>query len=93
MESSPFTSRPSTPARPGTSQSFHTGSSSPTNTLSESSGVNLQPSASTSRSIFRGAASGMATPTGGVRIRADPTLVTCFDSADKELYDLWASKP
>ncbi|KAL5527226.1 hypothetical protein ACEPAG_6017 [Sanghuangporus baumii] len=26
-------------------------------------------------------------------IRADPTLVSCFDPADKELYDLWAPKP
>ncbi|GJE84224.1 hypothetical protein PsYK624_003000 [Phanerochaete sordida] len=25
-------------------------------------------------------------------IRADPALVTCFDPADKELYDLWAPK-
>jgi hypothetical protein len=23
-------------------------------------------------------------------IRADPTMTTCFDPADKELYDLWA---
>ncbi|KAH9844289.1 uncharacterized protein C8Q71DRAFT_852787 [Rhodofomes roseus] len=27
-----------------------------------------------------------------ITIRADPTLVTCFDTADKELYDLWAPK-
>ena len=25
-------------------------------------------------------------------IRSDPALVTCFDPADKELYDLWAPK-
>ncbi|KAI0053562.1 hypothetical protein FA95DRAFT_1600710 [Auriscalpium vulgare] len=25
-------------------------------------------------------------------IRADPALVSCFDPADKELYDLWVSK-
>ncbi|KZV63856.1 hypothetical protein PENSPDRAFT_691295 [Peniophora sp. CONT] len=25
-------------------------------------------------------------------IRSDPGLVTCFDSADKELYDLWAPR-
>ncbi|KAI6162996.1 hypothetical protein EDD17DRAFT_1570628 [Pisolithus thermaeus] len=25
-------------------------------------------------------------------IRADPTLVTLFDPADKQLYDLWAPK-
>ncbi|KAL5508414.1 hypothetical protein ACEPAH_6033 [Sanghuangporus vaninii] len=26
-------------------------------------------------------------------IRADPTLASCFDPSDKELYDLWAPKP
>jgi len=26
-------------------------------------------------------------------IRSDIALVTCFDPADKELYDLWASQP
>lgn len=31
-------------------------------------------------------------PSRGIRIRADPALVTCFDSNDKELYDLWAPK-
>ncbi|KAH9965935.1 hypothetical protein BC827DRAFT_1265018 [Russula dissimulans] len=25
-------------------------------------------------------------------IRVDPSIATCFDPADKELYDLWASK-
>ncbi|KAL5488210.1 hypothetical protein ACEPAI_6318 [Sanghuangporus weigelae] len=25
-------------------------------------------------------------------IRADPTLVSCFDPSDKKLYDLWAPK-
>ena len=28
----------------------------------------------------------------GIKIRADPALVTCFDPSDKELYDLWAPK-
>ena len=31
-------------------------------------------------------------PRGKVTIRADPAIVTCFDPADKELYDLWAPK-
>ncbi|KAL5530566.1 hypothetical protein ACEPAF_6824 [Sanghuangporus sanghuang] len=26
-------------------------------------------------------------------IRTDPTLATCFDPSDKELYELWAPKP
>ncbi|THH08653.1 hypothetical protein EW145_g2563 [Phellinidium pouzarii] len=38
------------------------------------------------------AATAFGTPTKRVIIRADPTLVTCFDPADKELYDLWAPK-
>ena len=25
-----------------------------------------------------------------VALKADPALLTCFDPADKELYDLWA---
>ncbi|KAI0092848.1 hypothetical protein BDY19DRAFT_926687 [Irpex rosettiformis] len=25
-------------------------------------------------------------------IRSDPSIITCFDPADKELYDLWAPK-
>ncbi|PAV20827.1 hypothetical protein PNOK_0345400 [Pyrrhoderma noxium] len=32
------------------------------------------------------------TPNKRLVIRADPTLVTCFDPSDKELYDLWAPK-
>ncbi|PPR07049.1 hypothetical protein CVT26_005250 [Gymnopilus dilepis] len=27
-----------------------------------------------------------------ILIRSDPTMLTCFDPADKELYDLWAPK-
>ena len=26
------------------------------------------------------------------KIRSDPSLLTCFDPADKELYDLWVPK-
>ncbi|KAH8113277.1 hypothetical protein DFH11DRAFT_330429 [Phellopilus nigrolimitatus] len=36
--------------------------------------------------------SAYGTPKKRVIIRVDPTLVTCFDPADKELYDLWAPK-
>ena len=31
-------------------------------------------------------------PRGKVTIRTDPAIVTCFDPADRELYDLWAPK-
>ena len=33
--------------------------------------------------------SGLSRP---IVIRSDPTMTTCFDPADKELYDLWAPK-
>ncbi|KAI0938090.1 hypothetical protein AcV7_003378 [Taiwanofungus camphoratus] len=50
-----------------------------------------------SRSVFRATlpmttSSSFGTPGHKVTIRADPSLVTCFDPIDKELYDLWAPK-
>ena len=36
--------------------------------------------------------SGLATHTHKVSIRVDHSIATCFDPADKELYDLWAPK-
>lgn len=33
----------------------------------------------------------LATPTKKT-IRVDPSLLSCFDPSDKELYDLWAPK-
>ena len=36
--------------------------------------------------------SSTAPPPRQLVIRADPALATCFDPADKELYDLWAPK-
>ncbi|KAJ3789110.1 hypothetical protein GGU11DRAFT_764347 [Lentinula aff. detonsa] len=79
------------------------GHSSPTSTLSGS-----PPSASTilstslrslsheaSRTSLRGTFPSSNTSLIGTRkpaIRADPSMLTCFDPADKELYDLWAPK-
>ncbi|TFK23254.1 hypothetical protein FA15DRAFT_705614 [Coprinopsis marcescibilis] len=61
---------------------------SPSSTFTASSSVRLDPARSY-RNIF-------ATPTGArtrqFDIRADASLMTCFDPADKELYDLWAPK-
>ncbi|GBE79723.1 hypothetical protein BKA93DRAFT_758452 [Sparassis latifolia] len=34
----------------------------------------------------------LAGPTRKITIRADPSLVTCFDPSDKQVYDLWAPK-
>ncbi|KAN0132686.1 hypothetical protein V8E53_009702 [Lactarius tabidus] len=36
--------------------------------------------------------SGLAAHTHKVSIRVDHSIATCFDPADKELYDLWAPK-
>ncbi|CAL1700727.1 unnamed protein product [Somion occarium] len=42
--------------------------------------------------LHSGSTFNLDTPARRIMIRADPTLVTCFDPADKELYDLWAPK-
>ncbi|ETW83964.1 hypothetical protein HETIRDRAFT_146686 [Heterobasidion irregulare TC 32-1] len=34
----------------------------------------------------------LSAPTHKLTIRADPTMVTCFDPADKELYNLWVPR-
>jgi hypothetical protein len=37
-----------------------------------------------------GQSTSLAVAPRGITIRVDPALATCFDPADKELYDLWA---
>ncbi|RDB22660.1 hypothetical protein Hypma_010109 [Hypsizygus marmoreus] len=44
------------------------------------------------RSTFRNVFATSATPSRHVIVRSDPSLPSCFDKADKELYDLWAPK-
>ncbi|KAJ7228628.1 hypothetical protein GGX14DRAFT_347009, partial [Mycena pura] len=64
---------------------------SPTSTLSESTSFRFGDSAS--RSAFRATftpASG--TPVKKTIVRSDPSILTAFDPADRELYDLWAPK-
>ncbi|KAI0081755.1 hypothetical protein K474DRAFT_1703605 [Panus rudis PR-1116 ss-1] len=34
----------------------------------------------------------IGTSTRKITIRSDPAMITCFDPADKELYDLWAPR-
>lgn len=34
----------------------------------------------------------LGTPGRKIIIRSDPSLVSCFDPADKELYELWVPK-
>ncbi|KAK0468469.1 uncharacterized protein EV420DRAFT_468799 [Desarmillaria tabescens] len=51
------------------------------------SGISSRLTREASRSSFH-----MGTPTRRVLVRSDPALLTCFDPADKELYDLWAPK-
>ncbi|TEB35701.1 hypothetical protein FA13DRAFT_1788313 [Coprinellus micaceus] len=65
---------------------------SPTSTLSQSTSRinNIRLDASTPyRSVF---SSGTAAYGRQTVVRADPALLTCFDPADKELYDLWAPR-
>ncbi|KAF8165289.1 hypothetical protein B0H34DRAFT_671175 [Crassisporium funariophilum] len=60
---------------------------SPTSTLSETgttSAVRLDYSRSTLVNLN-------GTPR-SKQIRSDPSMLTCFDPADRELYDLWAPK-
>ncbi|EAU84834.2 hypothetical protein CC1G_00353 [Coprinopsis cinerea okayama7 len=61
---------------------------SPTSTFTASSSSRFDTSRSY-RNIF---ASSTTTPTRQVVIRADPSLITCFDPADRELYDLLLRK-
>ncbi|KAH6914849.1 hypothetical protein BKA70DRAFT_1419807 [Coprinopsis sp. MPI-PUGE-AT-0042] len=56
---------------------------SPTSTFSASSSIRIDPS-----KPYRNAFT--STTSNKVFIRADPSLLTCFDPADKELYNLWA---
>lgn len=73
-------------------------SGSPTSTLSGDSASSAR--LNDSRSNFQrmmstgtvGAAVNLGTPGRKVVIRSDPSLVSCFDPADKELYDLWVPK-
>ncbi|KAF5363818.1 hypothetical protein D9756_000434 [Leucocoprinus leucothites] len=72
---------------------------SPASTFSSSTTTGTpsgQPDASQTpfRSLFAAAkrSSAPAEPQRQLYVRADPTLLTCFDPADKELYDLWAPK-
>ncbi|KAK2466257.1 hypothetical protein APHAL10511_001899 [Amanita phalloides] len=60
---------------------------SPTSTYSEST---ENPIRLNDRSAFHSVFAGSyTTPARKVVVRCDPSLFTCFDSADKELYDLW----
>ncbi|KAI0771607.1 hypothetical protein BD413DRAFT_58375 [Trametes elegans] len=68
------------------------GDASPTSsTISNLSRI-LEPSRSLYRPIPSTPTSAFGTPARKVTIRADPAMVTCFDPADRELYDLWAPK-
>ncbi|KIK68081.1 hypothetical protein GYMLUDRAFT_69084 [Collybiopsis luxurians FD-317 M1] len=74
------------------------GRSSPASTLSGSPPLNAslhsltrEASRTSLRSMFAG--SNIGTPNSRKPvIRADPSMLTCFDPADRELYDLWVPK-
>lgn len=69
-----------------------TSDESPTSATFSSDSSKLNDS---SRSTFQRLMStplSLGTPGRKVVVRSDPSLVTCFDPADKELYDLWVPK-
>ncbi|KAF8335687.1 uncharacterized protein EI90DRAFT_3046795 [Cantharellus anzutake] len=72
--------------------------SSPTNTVRSSPSINssIQPNISTPRRRAAAPGSGsssiFATPSSLSHIRSDHAILTAFDPADKELYNLWAPK-
>ncbi|KAF5390672.1 hypothetical protein D9757_002744 [Collybiopsis confluens] len=70
---------------------------SPGSTLSGSPPLNTSLHSLTreaSRTSLRSMLAGsMSTPNGRKpAIRVDPSMLTCFDAADRELYDLWVPK-
>ncbi|KAJ7665554.1 hypothetical protein B0H17DRAFT_1336545 [Mycena rosella] len=87
-----FSTDPATPLRGSESRmAGEFGNDSPTSTLSESASFRFSDSAS--RSAFRATytpASG--TPSRKNIVRSDPSILTAFDPADRELYELWAPK-
>ncbi|KAF9780112.1 hypothetical protein BJ322DRAFT_311960 [Thelephora terrestris] len=84
----------STPGTP--EQSFR--SRVGTFTTPDKTNTDVNPGSATSPRIIPGGlsygsiTSTLDTPTSVKRVtlRADPALLTCFDPADRELYDLWA---
>ncbi|KAK0190832.1 hypothetical protein F5146DRAFT_570382 [Armillaria mellea] len=87
----PFSHNPATPestlhARNVSSQNEPQNTPSFSTAFSDS-GISSRLTREASRSSFP-----MGTPTRRVLVRSDPALLTCFDPADKELYDLWAPK-
>ncbi|KAK7061777.1 hypothetical protein R3P38DRAFT_675344 [Favolaschia claudopus] len=88
-----FSRGPDTPIRGPESRmagEFGPGSS-PTSTLSETTSFRFTPSAS--RSVLRAAYTpATGTPARRTLVRSDPSILTAFDPADRELYDLWAPK-
>ncbi|KAF5344105.1 hypothetical protein D9758_008892 [Tetrapyrgos nigripes] len=81
------------------------GHSSSTSTISETPPGAASSSSSSSARLTRDAPRaslrGLFTPTSGTPIsgtprtpvvRSDPSILTCFDPSDRELYDLWAPK-
>ncbi|KAJ7904575.1 hypothetical protein B0H14DRAFT_2663488 [Mycena olivaceomarginata] len=89
-----FSTDPETPLRGTESRmagEFGPGNDSPTSTLSESTSFRFNDS--TSRSAFRATYTPAAgTPAQKTLVRSDPSILTAFDPADRELYDLWAPK-
>ncbi|GLB33877.1 hypothetical protein LshimejAT787_0107610 [Lyophyllum shimeji] len=101
LASSPVTGfsseQPSSPITPSPSmRTRHAGRSpdeSSSTTMSGSTPPNASRMNDITRSTFRSIfTSSTNTPRGHIVARADPSLLTCFDPQDKELYDLWAPR-
>ncbi|PIL37132.1 hypothetical protein GSI_00824 [Ganoderma sinense ZZ0214-1] len=78
--------------RPDTGNGSPDGDASPTSTTVSSPSVSRIFDRPLYRAVTSQPSSAMGTPARKVIIRADPTLFTCFDPVDKDLYDLWAPK-
>ncbi|KAJ6539402.1 hypothetical protein B0H19DRAFT_1178842 [Mycena capillaripes] len=86
-----FSNDPTTPLRGSERGIVGEGNDSPTSTLSESASFRFSDSAS--RSAFRATFTpATGTPAKKTLVRSDPSILTAFDPADRELYDLWAPK-
>ncbi|KAF8845880.1 hypothetical protein BDN67DRAFT_1007129 [Paxillus ammoniavirescens] len=90
----PFVSAPSTPnLRNRTTNFTEKVSASPTSTTMSDSSVSFHATDNSSQTAdFRvHPSAGFGSPRKTI-IRSDPTLLTCFDPADKQLHDLWVPR-
>ncbi|KAF9226527.1 hypothetical protein BS17DRAFT_488813 [Gyrodon lividus] len=90
----PFGSAPSTPNLRNRASNFTENvTPSPTSTTMSESGVSFLPTNDSSQIMdSRVHTSAGFLSSRKITIRSDPALLTCFDPADKQLYDLWVPR-